>query len=152
MQLGCVTIVVEMNITDLMTSALRTQGFKLTRNRTAILEYLSNQDKPVSAEGILEHIQEEHQSVNKTTIYRELIFLLEKNFIHEVEFGDGKKRYEIAINRPHHHHVICRSCRRVEDIPLEKELITQEKMIENVTDFKLTDHMLEFFGYCSNCK
>lgn len=141
-----------MNISDLLTSALRTQGYKLTRNRTAILEFLTSQEKPTSVEEILEHVEREHQKVNKTTIYRELFFLIDKNFIKEVEFGDGKKRYEIAINRPHHHHVICRNCKRVEDIPLEKELLAQEKMIEDVTHYKLTDHMLEFFGLCETCK
>lgn len=141
-----------MDMTVLFESALRTQGFKLTRNRTAILSYLTEQTKPISADEILEHIESEHQSVNKTTIYRELFFLLDKNFIKEIEFGDGKKRYEIAINRPHHHHVICRNCSRVEDIPLEKELLAQEKMIEDVTNFRLTEHMLEFFGLCETCK
>jgi Fe2+ or Zn2+ uptake regulation protein len=141
-----------MNIPDILTSALRTQGHKLTRNRIAILSFLSTQNKPIAAEEILEHIQSEHQEVHKTTIYRELIFLLEKKFIQEVEFGDGKKRYEIAINRPHHHHVICLNCKRVEDIPLEKELLSQEKLIEDLTKYRLTEHMLEFFGLCENCK
>lgn len=133
-------------------SALRTQGHKITKNRTAILEYLSSQDKPISAEEILNHILTEHQDVHKTTIYRELFFLLEHNFIKEVEFGDGKKRYEIALNRPHHHHIICVNCKKVEDIPLEKELEDQEKDIETVTGYQLTSHMLEFFGLCRACQ
>lgn len=141
-----------MDFSDILTSALRTQGHKITKNRTAILEYLSSQKKPISADQILAHILEEHHDVNKTTIYRELFFLLEHSFIKEVEFGDGKKRYEIAINRPHHHHIICVNCKRVEDVPLEKELDNQEKHIEEVTGFKLTSHMLEFFGLCGNCQ
>lgn len=141
-----------MEAIDVLRSALRTQGHKITKNRTAILEYLSSQDKPISAEEILEHILSEHHDVNKTTIYRELFFLLEHNFIKEVEFGDGKKRYEIAFNRPHHHHIICVSCKNIEDIPLEKELENQEKHIEDVTGYKLTSHMLEFFGLCKACQ
>lgn len=141
-----------MEMTTILTSALRMQGHKITKNRTAILEFLSNQEKPISAEEILKHIQDEHQAVNKTTIYRELFFLLENNFIKEIEFGDGKKRYEIAINRPHHHHIICVNCKKVEDIPLEQELEAQESLIERTTGYKLTSHMLEFFGLCSNCK
>lgn len=133
-------------------SALRTQGHKITKNRTIILEYLSHKDSPVPADEILSHIQIEHHTVNKTTIYRELFFLLEHNFIQEVEFGDGKKRYEITLNRPHHHHIICVNCKNVSDIPLEKELEAVEQNIEKTTDYKLTSHMLEFFGLCKNCK
>lgn len=141
-----------MDISTLLTSALRTQGYKITKNRTAILEFLSSQEKPISAEEILHHIQEEHQDVNKTTVYRELFFLLEHNFIMEVEFGDGKKRYELSLNRPHHHHIICVNCKKVTDIPLEKELEATETQIEKTTNYKLTSHMLEFFGLCEDCK
>lgn len=141
-----------MQSVDILKSALRTQGHKITKNRTSILEYLSSKIEPVSADAILAHIQNEHQAVNKTTIYRELFFLLEKNFIHEVEFGDGKKRYEIVLNRPHHHHIICINCRKVQDIPLEKDFENQKSKIEHITGFQLTSHMLEFFGLCKVCK
>lgn len=141
-----------MQMSDIFSSALRTQGYKITKNRTAILSYLTGQKIPVSAEEILEHVLQEHQSVNKTTIYRELFFLIENNFIHEVEFGDGKKRYEIVLNRPHHHHIICVNCKNVEDIPLDSEFDLQKKNIEEVTGYKVESHMLEFFGLCKNCK
>ncbi len=141
-----------MEFIDVFTSALRTQGHKITKNRTAILEFLSHQDTPISADEILRHVQEEHQAVNKTTVYREIFFLLDKGFIHEVEFGDGKKRYEIAINRPHHHHIICVNCRAIQDIPLDEEFENQEKKIEMTTGYKLSSHMLEFFGLCSSCQ
>lgn len=136
----------------IFTSALRTQGHKITKNRTAILEFLSNQEKPIAADEILSHIQAEHHEVNKTTIYRELFFLLEHSFIHEVELGDGKKRYELAINRPHHHHIVCINCKKITDIPLEKELESIEQEIERSTGYKLSSHMLEFFGLCKSCK
>lgn len=141
-----------MEFQQILNSALRTQGHKITKNRTAILEHLSHQDTPISADLILDHVRAEHQAVNRTTIYRELFFLLGHNFIKEVEFGDGKKRYEIAINRPHHHHIICIKCRRVEDIPLDQEFEDQKSKIEHSTNYKLTSHMLEFFGICNACK
>ncbi len=141
-----------MDSTLILTSALRTQGHKITKNRTAILEFLSNQSEPIAADEVLKHIQEEHQSINKTTVYRELFFLLEHNFIHEVELGDGKKRYEIALNRPHHHHIVCINCKKITDIPLEKELESIELDIEKTTGYELSSHMLEFFGLCKSCK
>ena len=141
-----------MNFSDILTSSLRTRGFKITKNRIAILDFLSNQEDPVSQDEIKTFVESSNPKVNKTTIYRELFFLLENGFVKEIEFGDGKKRYEIAINKPHHHHIICRNCRRVEDVPLDRELEHQEKIIEESTKFKLTDHMLEFFGLCLNCQ
>ena len=145
-----------MNASDILTSALRTQGHKITKVRTLILTFLSTQEKPISAEEILLHIENEHVDLgkipNKTPIYRELFFLLENNLICEVEFGDGKKRYELVLNRPHHHHAICRTCKRVEDIPLSSEFESEKYTMEEKTGFKIESHMLEFFGLCSNCK
>ncbi len=151
MQFSCVNIKT-MDQKLILTSALRTQGHKITKNRTAILEFLSNQDQPIAADEILAHIQSEHHDVNKTTIYRELFFLLENNFIDEIELGDGKKRYEIVLNRPHHHHIVCINCKKITDIPLEKELEGIEKDIEKTTGYTLSSHMLEFFGLCKSCK
>jgi len=145
-----------MNSSDILKSALRTQGHKITKIRTLILSFLSTQDAPISADEVLLHMEKEHQDLNripnKTTIYRELFFLLEHNFISEVEFGDGKKRYELVLNRPHHHHAICRECKRVEDIPLSSEFDSEKDALEEKTGFKIETHMLEFFGLCSNCK
>ena len=141
-----------MQAVDIFKSALRTQGYKITKNRIAILEYLQTTNKPLSAEEILIHIQRDHQNVVKTTIYRELEFLIKIKFVSEVEFGDGKKRYELSLNKPHHHHVICRSCKRVEDIPLESDFESTQDDIEKLTNFKLTGHMLEFFGLCKTCQ
>ncbi len=151
MQFSCVNIKT-MDQKLILTSALRTQGHKITKNRTAILEFLSNQDQPIAADEILAHIQSEHHDVNKTTIYRELFFLLENNFIDEIELGDGKKSYEIVLNRPHHHHIVCINCKKITDIPLEKELEGIEKDIEKTTGYTLSSHMLEFFGLCKSCK
>ncbi|HMR01620.1 MAG TPA: transcriptional repressor, partial [Candidatus Gracilibacteria bacterium] len=87
---------------------------------------------------------------NKTTIYREVYFLLEQNILVEIDFGDRKKRYESASSE-HHHHIICLKCSKVQDIQLESDLSEDQKKIEQETNFKITNHSLEFFGLCNTC-
>jgi len=55
--------------------ALRTKGFRITKIRQSMIEALVAASQPVSAPQLLEQVAQQHPSVNKTTIYRELDFL-----------------------------------------------------------------------------
>ena len=89
--------------------------------------------------------------VNKTTVYRQLAGLKARGAVREVDFGDGKKRFE-ANNREHHHHLFCTKCKRVDEVRLSGEFAHLEKAIGRNKKFKIIDHSLEFFGLCANCR
>lgn len=129
---------------------LKNEGHRITPIRTRILEILGGSGQPISAPDLLESVNSSNEGVNKTTIYRELDFLQSKDLISEVEFGDGKKRYE--LNDGHHHHLICLNCKKIEDIDLKTDLSEEEKNIEKKTGFKIQIHSLEFFGLCKSCQ
>lgn len=133
-------------------SNLRKEGFKITKAREGILKFLESTKLPVSAFEIKECIQKEGlRRINKTTIYRELQFLKAQDIIVEVDFGDGKKRYEMKRN--HHHHVICVNCEKIEEIKLNKSIICQEEEnISKASNFTIVDHYLEFLGVCRKCQ
>jgi len=129
---------------------LRTEGHRITPIRNRILDILSKNTEPISALDLIADFKSSNLNVNKTTIYREIEFLLGKNLINEVEFGDGKKRYE--MDNGHHHHLVCLKCGKVEDVSLETDLSSEEKKIEKETGFKVESHSLEFFGICKTCQ
>ena len=87
--------------------------------------------------------------VNKTTVYREMEYLLLKGVATEVDFGDRKKRYE--LKGKHHHHVVCTNCKKVDEIIIKDDLKNIERMIFRSKHFKITNHTLEFFGLCQKC-
>ncbi len=109
-----------------------------------VLDVLRKSKSPVDVSILVEKLK-----VNKTTVYRQVEKLLKNNLIIELEFGDGKKRYELK-DENHHHHLICNRCGRLEDIKLNEEIIIKD--ISNKTNFKIESHSLEFFGLCVNCK
>ena len=129
---------------------LRRKGFKVTEVRNFVLSLLQNSKKPFTAGEIQSALEKGVKKVNKTTVYRELQFLLNQGVACEVDFGDGKKRYEIA-GLPHHHHLVCMGCRKVEDIDMDNDLMTMQKKIYNLKKFKIATHSLEFFGVCKAC-
>lgn len=131
--------------------SLRQKKFKITKVRSGIVVLFTSAKAPLSANELIKHFHQNNNKVNKTTIYRELFFLLNENIIKEIEFGDGQKRYELE-DHEHHHHLVCLKCRKVEDVELITDLALEENRILKQTGFKVVNHSLEFFGYCKNCR
>lgn len=125
--------------------------YRLTTARKAVVEFFSDSKYPFSAQELLIHLKKRGIRVNKTTVYRELEFLREMGIIAEIEFGDRKKRYELA-SLHHHHHFICMNCGRVENLESPEGLDKIEKRMANAKDLKILRHSLEFFGLCGRCK
>lgn len=130
-------------------SGLLTSGRRPTKTRRGILKILSG-DQPCTAPEILDQLARAKVVVNKTTVYRELDFLLAKNILSEVMFKDGARRYEIRMSG-HSHHLVCLNCRKVERVPLTHDLDGQEKEIAHRRNFKILSHSLEFYGLCPSC-
>ncbi len=109
-----------------------------------VIDVLSQSNTPIDVASLVNKIK-----VNKTTVYRQIDKLIKDGKIVEVEFGDGKKRYELK-SLGHHHHLVCKNCGILEDISFNEETILKE--VSKKTDFLIESHSLEFFGLCNNCK
>lgn len=136
---------------DTILQSLQRKGHKLTKVRKAIIQMLLAGKSPCAAPEILVRLADLGLAVNKTTVYRALLFFKERKIIAELEFGEGKKRYEITP-KDHHHHLLCVSCKRIHDAPLHKDLDKQERAIEREYNFTIINHSLEFFGLCAKCQ
>ncbi len=108
-----------------------------------IVNILSRTEKPLEASALVKKI-----GVNKTTVYRQIEKLLKENILSEVEFGDGKKRYELK-SLGHHHHVVCKECGELEDIQIDEDQLL--KSVSKTTKIRIESHNLEFFGICNKC-
>ncbi len=130
---------------------LREQGSRMTKTRNFIVAVFQNNNLPLAELEIRERLAKQGIKVNKTTVYRELEHLKSKNIIKDVDFGDGKKRYELNGD-DHHHHLICTNCKKVEEVHVEDDVSHIEQKINQRKNFKIINHSLEFFGLCRNCK
>lgn len=139
-----------MNQTDQILKDLKSSGHKMTPVRKSLIEVLLNSDTPLSIEEITNLLEPKGLTPNKTTLYREVEFLKEQEMLEEIDFGDGKKRYEISST--HHHHIVCVNCKTVVDIPMEEDLDSKERQILLKFKFKPIGHSLEFFGLCQQCQ
>jgi len=134
-------------------------GYRITLARESILDVLSKTDAHVSADDIYMEIHHDFPNIGLTTIYRTLEVLTNLNLVYKFDFGDGRARYELAEGPrgiKHHHHLICTGCNRVIDytdfIDDEIKLLQEtEKGLSKKYNFKITNHLIQFYGLCSRC-
>jgi len=135
-------------------------GYRLTLGREAILDVLSKADGHLSAEDIYTKIHSRYPNVGLTTVYRTLDVLSDLGMVYKLDFGDGRSRYEFAEGPKgahHHHHLVCTECNKVIDytdfIDDEVELLNQtEKGLGKKYKFKITNHLIQFYGVCEECR
>lgn len=141
---------------DSILEELREGDYRLTPARKAIVKVFCEAQAPIGAPEIIGLMASIGTSVNKTTVYRELEFLKRLELVAEVLVGDGLRRYELMPEgHHHHHHLVCNECSAVECVEVERcvgEDVRQIDLIEKLSDFKVTDHSLKFFGICARCR
>jgi Fe2+ or Zn2+ uptake regulation protein len=128
---------------------LKQQGCRITKVRKLIVQTFQQRRLPITELEIRNALRHKGTTANKTTIYRELGVLKKLRLINEVEFGDGKKRYE--LDRDHHHHLICIGCKKIGEIRASSDVAHMEQQIKKQKCFMVTSHALEFFGLCQKC-
>jgi Fur family ferric uptake transcriptional regulator len=134
-------------------------GYRLTAGREAILDILSKSKGHLSAEDIYMKVHPKYPNVGLTTIYRTLDVLSNLGMVLKLDFGDGRARYELAEGHEgaqHHHHLVCTKCNKVVDytdfIDDEVELLRKtEKGLGAKYNFKITNHIIQFYGLCDKC-
>ncbi|MEW6244353.1 MAG: Fur family transcriptional regulator [Bacillota bacterium] len=132
---------------------LDTGKYKVTRQREAILQVLCHhKDEHMSAEEIYDRVRELYPDIGLATIYRTLDILTDLNMVHRLDFGDGRARYELVQDKPHHHHhLICLRCGSISEV--KDDLLYQlEETVDREHGFLIVDHRLQFLGYCANCR
>ncbi len=131
------------------------KNHKFTPQRRIVLEvFLENETEHLSADDVFRLAKEKDNDIGLATIYRTLELLDEMTIIHKLHFGDGYSRYELVMqpqDEHHHHHLICQDCKRI--LEVEEDLLNQlEQLIVAKMDFKIMDHRVQFYGYCSDCR
>lgn len=141
---------------DRFKEILKEKGLKVTKQRTKVLEVLSNSpDNHLTAEEIYELVKVDCPEIGLATVYRTIQLLLELGLVDRINLDDGFVRYEIGKmdqdkSKHHHHHLICLECGRV--MSFEDDLLDEleTRIMENVS-FKVLDHEVKLYGKCKEC-
>lgn len=128
---------------------------KKTKVRLNIIDCFKNNSSPLSYDEIINFLIKKKIKFNRSTVFRNLNFLVKNGFLIKVNFGDGKVRYELKDKDNHHHHLICERCQKVIDFydkNLDLLISKLEKKFSQEKRFQIFSHQMDFFGICPRCK
>jgi Fe2+ or Zn2+ uptake regulation protein len=126
---------------------LVSRGHAWTRPRSAVLHVLLATPVPLKVEEIHERLPlwASGRDINLSSVYRTVHLLQGLGVVRRVQLGDGAGRYELAEGyREHHHHFVCETCGRIEDVP-------RCPLEEVDLGIAVRSHHLELFGLCAAC-
>jgi Fur family ferric uptake transcriptional regulator len=129
---------------------IRDLGLKVTNQRLAILEVVRNGGNHFTAQDVHERLNFLHPEIGFATVYRFLRTLTENQYVTEVRMGGMPARYEWA-GKTHHDHLTCVQCSKIVEFENAEIEGLQEKVAKEF-GFALTDHVLELYGICPDCK
>jgi len=138
-----------MNNNKKILQQLKKDGYRITKARSAIIEFLSNNNQPLSASNIYNSLISKGLKINRATVYRELVFLSAHDVVRRVRFPGKATHYE--INSGHYHHLVCMRCNSIQNVVLGKHLQNHKRQIYEREKFKVVSHSLEFYGVCNSC-
>ena len=132
---------------DVFEAFLKRKGLKMTEQRRTMVRSALSQAGHFSADDVHAELRREGEPVSLSTVYRALALLEDSGILEGHDFADGQRRYERALTREHHDHLICLECRAVVEFqnPAIEDL--QEQVLAD-HGFKMVHHALTIFASC----
>jgi len=122
----------------------------LSHPRVLIYQELSNALSPLSPLEIYQSLLKKKKRIGLTSIYRSLDLFESLGIAFKIANGSAVK-YKLCELEDHHHHIICKNCGDVVELNFCDICDWSKKVMES-TGYQVTDHQLNFYGYCKACK
>lgn len=129
---------------------LRDVDLRATPARIALMNLLETSEEPLDVQSMIDYLEGRHVKADPATVFRIMNMFTDKGITRQISFNEGKFRYELA-SKNDHHHLVCNKCGNIEDIS-DCRIGAYENNIEKQKNFKVTNHLLEFFGVCQKCQ
>src|SRR5438132_32033 len=95
---------------EILARYISSKGLRSTRQRDFIVEVFFDSPGHVTVDDVFRRVQAHDKRIGAATVYRTMRLLVECGLASARQFGDGQTRYEPAIDRHHHDHLICTRC------------------------------------------
>ncbi len=134
-----------------LNSWIAERGLKQTRQRDLIVDTFFSASGHLSIDELLAQVSTRDSNIGAATVYRTMKILSEAGLASARHFDDGQTRYEAALDRHHHDHLICTGCHTI--VEFENEAIEElQDTVAAAHGFVVTRHKLELYGLCKDCQ
>ncbi len=129
----------------------RQRGLKWTRQREIVTRCFLETWIHTTVEELHRPIQQHDPGIGITTIYRPVHMLRDMGYARELNFEDGRIRFEPrGTIKPHHDHLVCIKCGRYIEF-FDERLEERQMAAAQAHHFAMINHRLDIFGYCEQC-
>ncbi len=130
---------------------LRANGMRITAGRRALLQFiLDHQARRVRLREIHDHLDEELDHVDRTSVYRNLLEFERLGIIQALKLPKGGKTYQYVLDRKIHHFYICKACGRAREG--NRKLFERiEAALRDIHGFAKANLSVVFYGTCAGC-
>ncbi|HEX9437498.1 MAG TPA: Fur family transcriptional regulator [Candidatus Limnocylindria bacterium] len=133
-----------------LASRITSRGRRLTRQRVVVAEALARTGMATSAQELYEQLRPRHPRLGLATVYRALEAQVESGMAQRLERPGHVYAY-IACSPEHHHHLVCTSCQRVQDVD-ETVVASMLRGVRERHGFTVDHARLDLYGQCAACR
>lgn len=116
---------------------------------SVVLETVQKMKCHPSADEVYDEVVQQHPSISKGTVYRNLNRLVDMGKLGKIEVPEGADRFDHICTK--HYHVRCEKCGKVFDVDMEY-IPNLELGIKDTCGFDFTCCDIIFRGICPLCK
>lgn len=136
-------------VKEIFRSYLREKKHRQTPERFTVLEEIYRADGHFDADDMYFRMKNIGYRVSRATVYNTLDLLVECSLVQRHQFGKNQSIYERAYAFRQHDHIICNECGKVIEF-CDPRLQEIKNMLQDMYDFKIDGHSLQFYGICNN--
>ncbi|HZQ85801.1 MAG TPA: Fur family transcriptional regulator [Acidimicrobiales bacterium] len=128
---------------------LRQHGLQVTAQRLAVLRAVSDRSHS-TAEDIDHVVRAEIGAISRQAVYDAVGVLTDKGVLRRIQPAGSPARYETRV-ADNHHHVVCRSCGRMEDVDCA---VGHTPCLTAVDDmgYEIDEAEVVYWGRCPDCQ
>lgn len=130
---------------------LQTKGYRLTEARKAVVETVARTESALNPLEVYEQAKTICPGLGLVSVYRTLDKLEELNLIQRVHQPNGCNYY-LPHADGHQHLIICKGCGKAEYFDGKENLGDFFDKVGGEHGFTVSDHWLQLFGLCAECK
>jgi len=127
---------------------LRQRGIQITAQRLAVLRAVSGQPH-ITADAVAEAVRAEIGAISLQSVYDALGVLVAEGLIRRIQPAGSPARFEDRVG-DNHHHLICRVCGRVVDVPC---VVGSAPCLTAADDmgYEIDEAEVAYWGRCPDC-
>lgn len=131
--------------------ALAAAGWRFTRQRAGVFEYLRSTNEHATAEEVYQAVHQRIPHISLATVYKALEALVNAGLANKLSDASGPARYDCRSDA--HYHFRCLKTGRLFDLPTPFDNRLLEKLDPNLEEslrrqgFRVTGHHLELLGH-----